>query len=265
MTTNIVSRFEILVISLETDLERRNLLRERFRRYSTHFKLIKGIDMRDATQPISHTVPPPCPRLTRKPLKPSEIGCALSHMLALKQAAISNARTILILEDDVLGKDEDIDTVHRISEQLPPHHFLLCGGQEGLRGNKFLYGSEEFVCFRLPSMVRRFVTRACCYALSPSMAVAILERQQACLHRSDDWHTLLRHEHNVFFSNLLGHPMDLSASHIEIERTQLPQRGSWKRIWADGIGYTITTQISKISLPLLGYINRWRKIDLQRK
>ena len=252
---------EILVISLATDTERRQRLKSQFPVHWPAFRVIDGIDLRDPKSGAEVTIPTPCPRLSRKPLTKAETGCALSHMRALELAANSRSHSVLILEDDVLGNDASIDSISAIANGLPKHFFMLCGGQEGLRGRRYLYGAAENAqCFRLPPVVLRFTARACAYALSPSMARSILQKQSECLDRADHWRMLLRGEREVYFSECLSHPTEVGNSHLEVGRWMWKNQSALHRVWADGVMYTSVTQILKVSLPSVSRVLGWTKL-----
>lgn len=264
MTAKQVYPLEILVISLESDSHRRSQLRERFSRRFEQFQFISGVDLRDAPAGTRKTVPSACPRLARNPLSLAETGCTLSHLQALAHAERSQARSVLILEDDVIGDDDAIDAIAEVTARLPLHHFLLGGGQEGLRRTGYLYGEPRQGHFRLPGLVRRFAARACCYAVSPSMATVIRNRQKRCLQRADNWRVLLQGERNVYFAPKLLHPLDLSQSHLEADRDRARRKALWDIARADGFGYTIMSQILKAILPLLARAKGWRRIEIGR-
>ncbi|MCG5526262.1 glycosyltransferase family 25 protein [Ectothiorhodospira haloalkaliphila] len=254
------SHLEIVVISLPNDCKRREHLRQQFPRYFQTFHIIDGIDLRAPDSGINVTLPTQCSRLARKPLTREEIGCAMSHLKALEYAASSKACSVLILEDDVLGTDESIDAIDAVIQELPKHHFLLCGGQEGLRGERYLYGRKKGDNhYLLPGVVLRFVARACAYAVTPSMAVVIQKRQRQCLDRADHWRMLLLSERAIFFTQKLKHPSTPNESHLEKGRSILKQENPWRRARADGLRYTLMTQAIKIVLPIIARALGWTR------
>lgn len=217
--------------------------------------------MRKAKAAASVTAPPLCKRISRKPLTTAETGCALSHIHALEYVTRSAAKSVLILEDDVLGADRSIDTVASIAMRLPDHHFLLCGGQDGLRGRHYLRGKKEAPdYFRLPPMMLRFASRACAYAVSPSMATAILQQQRTCLDRADNWRMLLYAQKALYFTNCLHHPRDTVDSHLENGRTVEKQNPFIWRAWNDGLGYTLSTQTIKLLIPPTALMLGWKRL-----
>ncbi|SDW44038.1 glycosyltransferase family 25 protein [Marinobacter mobilis] len=250
---------EVLLISLDKDNHRRHKLKSRFPANYHNFRLVHGIDLTAPRSPETdfRCLPLPHSHLT---LSNTEIGCAQSHIKALEIAQKSKAHSVLILEDDVIGGDQDIESISQISQNLPHHHFLLCGGQEGLRGSSYLYAPREQDYFRLPPITLRFTARACCYAVSPSMAGKILKRQNDNLRRADDWRHLLSGERELYYSQHLQHPRDLSGSHLEKDRSMLSHEPFWKRVYKDGLTYTTLTQILKATLPIVARLKGWVKI-----
>lgn len=263
-TTTTKLPIPILVISLESDYDRRVTLRERFPRYYPSFQFIWGIDLRNRQETAAQSLGAAVAETAIIPLSLTERGCALSHLRALSVARRSTSPSTLILEDDVIGCDTDIDHVIAILDRLPQHHFLLAGGQEALRGNRYLYGKKIAEYFQLPPVVYRFTARTCCYAVSPSMARIIHNQQRLLLERADDWKKFLKRERNFFFTPMLKHPVDLGNSHIEASRSKACHHSTWMKARNDGLFYTLSTQILKVNLPWISRLRGWTKIHFSK-
>lgn len=252
---------EIHVISLADDYRRREVLASRFPERFSSFKFVDALDFRlGAPSAVMESVK--CRRLVRNPLSAAEVGCALSHLKALEIAASGRAKSVLILEDDVIGTDDAVSMVEALVSALPEDHFLLCGGQEGLKGRRFLYGqSYRGVAYRVPKVLTRFTARACCYAVSPNVAARVAERQRNCLDRADHWRALLKEEENIFYAKLFSHPLDLTQSHLEGDRFLVKQRSPLRQAWGDGFGYAAATQAVKLASPALAKMFGWTKLE----
>lgn len=249
---------KILLVSLPKDKQRRDRLKTIFPNKYPSFQVIEGEDLTGSMhqqheESIYHTA---------TSLSAPELGCTLSHIKALKVASRSDAHSVLIIEDDIIGSDQDIEEIFQVTENLPAHHFLLCGGQENLKGNKYLYAHQEKDVFCLPPLLLRFTARACCYAVSPSMASYILKQQDSCLRLADDWKKLLSGQTQLFFYQRLQHPAELNNSYLEAERVRMNRRPLLKRIYSEGIGYTLSTQAIKIIIPALAKLKGWKKISI---
>jgi glycosyl transferase family 25 len=249
---------EILVVSLKSDARRREQLRNEFPRTYPTFRFIDAYDLRKLNPSDLQRHPELRGKRISPYLLPPEVGCSLSHMEALCIAARSPSKSVLILEDDVIGNDRAVDVLREIIQRLPRCHFMLCGGQEGLQGRRFLRGQPESGIYRIPEALRRFTARASSYLVSPDMAKVILARHSRTIRRADDWWILLRGESNFFFLELFSHPTSHIDSHLEGSRRSKPLH---QRLNDDGIAYTMYTQVLKIALPFISTLRGWRKIS----
>lgn len=243
----------IYCISLKSDIYRREVLKGRFPEVFPDFILIDAVDLR-ATKPQSCINQ--CRHNKYKLLSNAEIGCALSHIEAYKIFINSGEASALIIEDDIIGDDANLYFIEIIAKKLKDGDFMLCGGQEGLKGYKIL--QEKLIdsdsTYKIPKLFYRFYARTCCYVVTPSVAKELIKKQELCLDRADNWHRLLNKVKNFYYIDKLSHPENLSDSHIERARKK---RSKIKNIIADGLTYTAFTQILKIlskliSLKVLG-------------
>jgi glycosyl transferase family 25 len=242
-----IEKMEILVISLPLDLERREVLRTRFPRRFKDFKIDPALDFRNGLPPALFSMIRFCKRNYRNPLSPPEIGCSLSHMKAYETFLSGSASHALILEDDVLGSDLGIDEIERAITYLEDDAFLLCGGQQGLRNTRYLYGwQQREKLYRLPRLVVRFTARTCCYVVTRKRAAKLLAQQRSCLDRADNWKRLLSDCTNIFFMQALAHPQESNSSHIDSMRISRSRDGVWRMLLADGVFTTLSNQIVKI-------------------
>lgn len=236
--------FIIYLISLPEDEQRRASLRKRFPSSFDGFRLIPGTVLKDAKQLTSEFKI----NSWNKDMTLPELGCAISHVRALEDFIKSNATHALIIEDDIIGSDQEIIEIEENIKQLPSNSFLLCGGQEGLRGEKYNYGKRTVMndVFFIPRYLRKFYTRACCYCVTRDAALHILHHQRKRLYLTDDWGFYFKKWKNFYFTKKINHPLDLSDSHLEKSRQQAIPKGELARIKRDGMRKIFSRFFSKI-------------------
>ncbi len=237
---------EIFVISLREDQHRREEMRRQFSPIYDEFKIIDGLRLSD-----KHSLPDVHGQQTYDPtLTTAELGCALSHVKALEQFLQSSATHALILEDDVIGSATDIAEIANALQELPNDAFLLCGGQDGLRGEAYNYGKPTIIkdIFKIPRIARKFYTRACCYCVTKPAAARIVAMQKSKLTLSDTWEHYFNDWGNFFFTKKIAHPTDLAGSNIERERAKNTPQSELSRIRKDGIRKIIRRFLSKAIL-----------------
>lgn len=238
----------VFVVSLPSDIDRRNILVKRFRLHSSRFLIVDAIDLR---QEDAREVGGIRPCYLGAPLTVTEMGCALSHCKVLNIFLSGSDERCLVLEDDVEGDDVSLESALTLLSELPADAILICGGQEGLRNGRYLFGRRVGArVWRIPSIARRFMARACCYGLTKEVSALILQRQLGDLKVADSWYRLLAGHKNVYFSPVLRHPVDLSGSHLEAQRIEV-NRGMLGPLLRDGICYTVATTLIKVFLPVL--------------
>lgn len=240
----------IYVVSLERDVERRAYMRQRFGAVWQTFEIVQAVDARM----LPNELPKACRHNRRKPLGDAEKACALSHMEVWRRFLASGEATCIVFEDDVIGDASGVERAIRLMRATPDGVFTLLGGQEGLRNRRHVFGVRQYLAdvwvWRLYRPDRRFLARACCYGLTRAVAGKLLEKQQRCLDRADQWLRLLGGIDDVHYVPLFAHPMDLSGSHLEDERASVAAgRATWRRVWADGIVYTCQSALIRMVWP----------------
>lgn len=244
----IMSNVLIQVVSLPDDEERRSHLEKRFPLAFKRFEVVDAIDYRSKLlSGFSQSE-------RKSGMTPAEIGCTLSHIKALNIFLASDYLFSLILEDDVIGSDESIDMVDNIANlNKIEGFFVLCGGQDGMRNRNYIYGhpSNGIGVFRVSFWSRSFMARTCCYLVNRSAARYILDRHKIRLSRADNWEYLLKGYNDVFYTGIFSHPVDLSGSHIEVQRVE-NKAGVISVIVRDGFFRTIYRNTCKMVLKLFG-------------
>lgn len=237
---------KIYTISLINDSDRRVLLAKSFLKYYDSFIIFNALNHSDAKNYLSKGG-----NLKENKLEMtlSEVACALSHLEVLKKTIENDKAFSLILEDDIIGTDEDIERITDVYLSLPKDSILIAGGQEGLRSYKNLYGvSVEGTpgLYKIPNLYYRYLSRACCYVLSGEPARKIIQLQEAGLDRADQWNHLLKECSNVYFSPILKHPLTLENSHIEKERKLMKGNNIYIAIMREGVIYSLYYYLRKI-------------------
>lgn len=244
MNSMIPKNIKVYVISLPEDQCRRNDMRKRFGCMYDDFEIIDGVrlserkELADIYGRQSFDL-----KLTL-----AELGCALSHVSALERFIRSKASCALILEDDAIGAAADIIEIANVMESLPNDAFLLCGGQDGLRGEPYNYGKQCGIkdVFQIPGIAKKFYTRACCYCVTVQSAAHLLGIQKRELGLSDNWGDYFKEWESFFFTKKIMHPICLFDSNIEFDRLASVPKSELARIRKDGISRVLKRFFSKL-------------------
>jgi glycosyl transferase family 25 len=245
----------IYVVSLRADEHRRMALADRLGSSAERLIFVPAVDLRQGAPTLTLDGPT---SLSQAGMTGAEMGCALSHIAVMKIFLQQTHPCCIVLEDDVVGTAVDIENASRIAARLPAGAIAILGGQQGLKNRRFLFGRQSEIpgVWSVPQVCRRFIARTCCYALTRSVAEMILERQIRDMTRADNWYRLLAGSISIYFANIFAHPVDRTQSHIERARSTL-RGGFAKRLFSDGIGWTIRTNLAKLYvstiLRLMGY------------
>lgn len=214
------SRLQIYLVSLKSDLERRDALRSRFKATYKFFQHVVAVDGRDLSARYYYERILPHFLRTGSIMSPAELGCALSHMKALNLFLETSSEFALILEDDVIGDDASVAWVAKKTGDLTENAVVLCGGQEGLN-QRYQLGRQvrPFDMYRLAQFSYGFVYRTCCYLVTRKSAQEILACQERSLTLADMWGEFFKMtDTQIYFCKKFAHPEDLSSSHVEPDR-----------------------------------------------
>lgn len=236
----------IYLISLEDDLKRRSELARRFPETYPTMHLIKAINGKEflakdyffyATQYFhSH----------KKMITPSEVGCTLSHIKALESFLKTGEEYVLIMEDDIVGKDESIDIIKSIVIKNRVDGVVLCGGQIPLNVERYkLYKRIKESLFIIPEFSKKFFFGTCCYVVNRKAAKVIIDYQSKKITKADCWNEILGKSINLYYVDVLQHPYDINNSHIEKERSELYifEQNFLKRVYKQGVLWKIFNRI----------------------
>lgn len=232
---------------MKRDIERRTKLKKQFSAFYQKFIIIDAIDAKNNTsQDICSKYKSSCTHNSRSPLTLGEKCCAISHLKALESFLETDSDSCIIIEDDLIGNDNDLICAIKIVNKIPSGSLIILGGQQGLKNSKFLCGKKEFDdnTWKIPSYSYPFITRACCYGITRQAAIKVIESQNECLTRSDDWEYFCRNKKiQIFYSNIFSHPKGLEKSSLENERKA---SGKIEKIKRDGLDKILIRYLHKI-------------------
>lgn len=218
----------IFLISMVSDRERRVDLSRQFPSYYRAMILVDAVDGSQLDARAYFKKIFPAVSSGYRMMSPSEVGCTLSHIEAMKKFLDSGRPSALIVEDDIIGTDSDLDSVLINIKDMPEESVIIFGGQEGMPSRKYIFGKPSDLdgVFRLPRYSNSFVLRTCCYGVTRTSAKAILNAHNEYLKLADAWGLFFEHSSiKILFAKKLHHPVDRSASHIEKSRALL-RKGS---------------------------------------
>lgn len=250
---------KIYMISLKRDIERREQMQKKFPRYYPKFHIIDAVDAKDeSSAEIIQKYDKPCPHDKRRPLTKGEKCCAISHLLALEDFLQSGDERCIIIEDDIIGTDDDFDEAISLLQTENPLGLTVLGGQEGLRNSKYIIGSRRSSgLWELSKIARRFLLRTCCYSIDIATANAISSSQLGHLSRADNWSRILSARVTFFYTEKFKHPVELDKSNLESERKV---DSLIKNIHQDGLIKITTNIFAKIVISFVTFLRIRKKI-----
>lgn len=161
-------------------------------------------------------------------LAPAEVGCSLSHIKVLELFLQTGAERAVVLEDDVIGDDASLTKSIDDLYAIPADGLIIFGGQEGLPSRKYILGKSKGAghLYALPRYSNTHILRTCCYGITRSSAMRILDSQRETLKLADAWGMFFATKADglIYFSNRLAHPEDRNESYIESSRAGLSEK-----------------------------------------
>lgn len=241
----------VFVISLKSDVARREKLKGRFKNYD-EFKLVEATDGRAMSAKEYYGYALASLEAYGRLLSPSEIGCSLSHVRAYEEFLKSDAKFALILEDDVIGDENGVKKAFETAAKMDEGSVLICGAQDGLEGRFSAFGKKLEDDFWLVSK-RSYGTiyRAAAYVLDRRAAETVLQTHKKALCVADFWRILLlQNGLKMYFSDIFAHPTDLVDSNIQAERVQRAQAKVSPLARLNSLKYVAATRFEAV---ILGY------------
>lgn len=184
----------IWVISLERAADRRRFVQDRFGSLGIEFELLDAVDA-DEMSPAQSS------KYSRRralfelgrPLYRGEIGCALSHLEALRRLVMSGEPVAVIMEDDVEPTPDLVPVLSEL-EKLPPNWdvatlYSLFDRSEPYRIDDRLIAGKFHVC-----RYRKTAFGTQCYAIRAEAAQRVLDQAMPLRMPFDD---LLYRRHPV--------------------------------------------------------------------
>ncbi len=237
---------KIYLISLEQDIQRRAELAQRFPKTYPNMQWIKAVNGKKLLAKDYFFHAQQYFKNHQKIITPSEVGCALSHIQALEAFLETDDEYALILEDDIIGKDEAINFIENTLIKHKLDGIVLCGGQIPLHIEKYkLYKNIRESIFIVPNFSKKFFFGTCCYVINKHIAKFIIHYQLNNFTKADCWNELLGVSINLYYMDILKHPFEMNNSHIENERTNfyIDEPNFLKRVYKQGVFWKVYNRI----------------------
>lgn len=233
----------VYVISLQTDFGKRQLIQSKLDNLQIPFEFIDAIYGKELPDAFFSKLNPQGKSIaTGEPPTLGEVGCTLSHLKSYELILQRKQSWACILEDDVIidGRLQDFyKHFDDVVNQLDRKSLYLMGGQNGISAKKLIAKSffssiivGEQVFTKLIKS-ESYVCRTCCYLMSDKIAKEILKLSKTVFLLADDWEYLVRNDiiKDIYLSDFIDHPLDLTCSTIEKERldVKIRVRASIKR------------------------------------
>lgn len=219
----------IFIVSLQQDVEKRETISKTLKDFGLKFSFVDAIygkDLPDST--LNSFRKKSTGKIIDRgfPATPGEIGCTLSHLKAYQKVIDRGLDWACILEDDaILDERFKVFIKNFDSSNLSARDLYLLGGQNGFsdlqviksKKNKISIGRQSF---SKTIKSEQFIYRTCCYLISASLASSFLELSECKFLLADDWDYLVKVKfiEEIYLSNFIDHPLDLSVSNLETER-----------------------------------------------
>lgn len=210
----------VYLVSLNKDVERREKLKERFPRSFDYFQHVEAVDGRALLAKEYFDKVKGFYIYHGRIMTPAELGCALSHIKALTEFLKTSSPHAMIIEDDIVGKDEDFLMVSDFVNSIFKDGIAYCGCQDGLL-RRYKYGKPiGNGILKVSYSNRGEFSRTAAYVVSRSAAEVILSfHERKFITVADFWFDLLGElKGDVYYIPVLSHPLDMGNSIIESER-----------------------------------------------
>lgn len=239
--------FPIYLVSLKQDERRRKKLEAFFPKYFSFFCQIEAVDGRLLSAGEYFKKIQTFYGKYNRLMSPAELGCTLSHIKVLECFLDSGEEKALVLEDDVIGSDEDLEKVQKLASRLPEVSLFICGGQDGL-SNKYLLGVflDKFQVNEVSKFSYSHIFRTSCYVVTRKSATEILNYHYKKMYTlADKWDVFFENSDiKIFYENILRHPEDLLDSHIEADRA-IYKKSFIRKILDKNVFIKIITRLSR--------------------
>lgn len=226
----------VYVVSLARDTERRKIIKEKLDSLQIPFEFIDAIYGKDLSNDIFLKLNPKGKSLDTGDLPtPNEVGCTLSHLKIYELVQQRKQQWACVFEDDAILDDRMKDFYMNLKNNLDKfdeNNLYLMGGQNGVSAN--LLVSKSFFSFfsvgkqKFTKLINseQYVCRACCYMISNIIANKMINLSKTTFLLADDWEFLVKNKiiNDIYLSDFVDHPIDLSSSNIEQERLAVQKK-----------------------------------------
>lgn len=219
--------FDIHIISLDSDEERRSEISRSLSNLNLEFSFISATDGRKLSA-IDYFRSAKNRNFwfnRNQFLSPSELGCLLSHTESVRRFVESSSADWLIeLEDDVSIDVNLKDFLDRSLTSLDKSSIYILGGQEGLPSFRRVILSPMPDKFsgarRVLFGTHCWLYRTCCFMVHRSVAKELLKLYESGGFVVDNWSYVKRNINcsAIRYIGIVEHPLELGFSRIEEER-----------------------------------------------
>lgn len=221
-----MNNVQVYVVSLEKDIHRRKHLEEQFKDNYSQMNIVEAIDGRDFKPEKVKEYSQNYTKQYHKEMSPGEVGCVLSHIKALEQFIDSNEEYALIIEDDILGSDDDLDKLNNLNlSAIDDNAVIICWAQNISARAKYVVGKkllDEPSLMSIPKVLYSNIIGACCYVVTQESAKIIVNAHKECLRLADQWGEILKKDSTqMYFIDLFQHPKVFSDSNLSDSRTYI--------------------------------------------
>ena len=253
----------IYLVSLKEDEVRRSELKKCFVNYYDKFTRIEAVDGRKLTAKEYYEKTIRFFIKNKKIMSPAELGCTLSHIKALESFLETGSDYALILEDDIIGKDEDIDTIIDVTNKLTEDSLLICGGQLDILSKRYRFGKETSLenVYDVALLSYSFIYGCCCYVVTRKSAQQILNYHSRGLTLADNWGVFFkRNDTKMYYTNILSHPENFENSTIEGERAYLYKKSLINKVFSRDFFYKLSRRLYFETRRLYFILLRYKKL-----
>lgn len=222
----------VIVISMQSDVERRFTISKCLNEKKIPFTFIDAVVGKELPSSFLMDLNVLGVKSRKKrDITLGEIGCTLSHLKAYEVINELNIKYALILEDDVILGHEFSAFYNSINIGNPlinNDDIFILGGQDGIDKRKYISKSVWYKrviggkSFWKTIKSEEYIFRTCCYIVTDVIAERLLNLAEEEFFIADEWGYFKRKGviNNIYLSDFVAHPLDLSFSHIENERKE---------------------------------------------
>ena len=223
--------FPVFIISLKSDIERREKIAKLLDDLNISFEFFDAIDYRSDEFKDKKNDAAVNSHAKYVEMTEPEMACTLSHLAVYQQIIDRNLQWALVLEDDVYFDRRLSDVVHALSQSTSSlkHGFsYVLGGQQGTSDYQLFGLSLRHIVkiggvrFRKVSYKKHKVTRTCSYIVDQKYCQQALKLLSSHgFYLIDDRKILFDNDvmDDIYFCDIVTHPIvNVSNSHLEMSR-----------------------------------------------